>query len=161
MPTPDKDGQNIPQVSVKLSLGMCYKGEGSPFSESLFLPGSALRRGLAAWTRLFCESGRAGTGVQVSCWPPGAPPWHTLPPWPSENLLQEQRLVLPPCWRIGVSRQHSERNSGLLQTPGLTSDGGQEASTSKPLAHFSPAGPGSLTAPSGKPLQQLQQHAWR
>ena len=96
MPTPDKDGQNIPQVSVKLSLGMCYKGEGSPFSESLFLPGSALRRGLAAWTRLFCESGRAGTGVQVSCWPPGAPPWHTLPPWPSENLLQEQRLVLPP-----------------------------------------------------------------
>lgn len=117
--------------------------------------------GLAAWTRLFCESGRAGTGVQVSCWPPGAPPWHTLPPWPSENLLQEQRLVLPPCWRLGVSRQHSERNSGLLQTPGLTSDGGQEASTSKPLAHFSPAEPGSLTAPSGKPLQQLQQHAWR
>ena len=67
----------------------------------------------------------------------------------------------PPCWRLGVSRQHSERNSGLLQTPGLTSDGGQEASTSKPLAHFSPAEPGSLTAPSGKPLQQLQQHAWR
>lgn len=46
--TPDRDGQNIPQVSVKLSLGMCYKGEGSPFSGSLFLPGTALRRGVGS-----------------------------------------------------------------------------------------------------------------
>ena len=68
--TPERGGQNTPQVSVKLSLGMSYKEEGSRFSESLFLPGTSLK-GLGSLDEAVLS--QAGLGPESRSQPLGLP----------------------------------------------------------------------------------------